>query len=174
MPATLRAHARQNRARHRKEAEDVRVELRADLTLIAPFDRALIAVARIVDEHVDRAELFVRLRHGGLDLRGVGHVQRHAQQAFARIGREVVKRRLVARSGDATPAAFEHSKHQFAAEAGRAAGDEPDGGCVPGCIGHCSSLAEGKREETTKSMVGEHAAWHTPESQVEGESIPAG
>jgi hypothetical protein len=91
MPAAFRTHSRQHGARHRKEAEGIRIELRANLVLLAFFNRRLIAVASIVDQHVDTAKLLLRERHDGVDLRGVCHVERDAQQTLARIGREIVE-----------------------------------------------------------------------------------
>ena len=69
----------QHSARHREEAEGVRVELRVDLTLAGLFDRAPATVTCIVHQHADTAEPRLGVRHSGRDLCLSGYVERDAQ-----------------------------------------------------------------------------------------------
>ena len=68
------------------------------------------------------------------DLRGLGDVERERQAPRPWcLSRELFDLALVARGDDGAPAAVEHQLGEIAPEAGRAAGDEPDGG---GGVGH--------------------------------------
>ena len=59
-PLALPAHDRQHRARHGEQAEDIGVELRADLVFLALFDGGLVAIAGIVYQHIDSPEALLR------------------------------------------------------------------------------------------------------------------
>ncbi len=126
--APLPAHHGQHGARHGEEAEDVGLELGADLLRHALLDGGQVAVAGVVHQHVDAAERPHRGLHAGLDLVVVDHVERQRERAVLAALREILDARLVARRDDGPPAAVEHQLRQFAAEAGGAAGDEPHRG----------------------------------------------
>ena len=128
MAFTSCAHAGQHRASHSEEAEHVGIELRANFRLLAFFYGRLIAVAGVVDQHIDASEF----RFGGGDSRGdlrrIRHVEIECQRAVAGSFDQGSEPCLVARSDHCAPAAREHECGEFMAEAGGASSDEPDGG----------------------------------------------
>ncbi len=79
MPGALLAQLRQNGFGEADEAEDVGLEDRHELGFGRLFDRARDAVARVIDEHIDAAEVRNRIRHRALDRGGVGDVERQRQ-----------------------------------------------------------------------------------------------
>ena len=85
----LRAHRREHELAHADEAEDVRLELRADLLERDGLDRARLAVAGVVDQHADRAVLLLHGGDGGLHRGLVGDVE----------GERAAARRLEVREG---------------------------------------------------------------------------
>ena len=79
----LRAQHGQDRLRHPQRAEEVGLHLGADLGLGQLLDHAEMAVARVVDHHVQRAEALGRLPYGGEHVRAVGDVEPQGQHGVA-------------------------------------------------------------------------------------------
>ena len=75
MAAAARPHARQHLPGQRDQSEDVGLELRPDMILLALLDRREIAVAGIVHEHVDTAEPRLCLGDRRGDVLPVGNVE---------------------------------------------------------------------------------------------------
>ena len=119
-------HARQHRLGHRDQAEHVGLELRAYLVVLALLDRGHVAVACVVDEHVDRAELRLGLLDGVGHLRRLRHVQRQSQRVVGKFGGNVLNTCSITRGDDGAAATLEDDARYLAAEACGAAGDEPD------------------------------------------------
>jgi hypothetical protein len=128
------AHVRERRPGQRDRAEVHRLHHVAEVVGLDLLDRADGAVAGVVDEHVEAAEAVERRGHRGGDLPAVGHVERHGMDAVGRGGDEVGERPGAPRRGDDAVAAGERGLHELAAEAGVAAGDEPD--AIGGWGGH--------------------------------------
>ena len=106
-------------------AEDVRLHLLAELLLAELLDEPELAVARVVDHDVQPAEVLVRLGDGCEVGLAVGHVELQRQHGVAVLRDQVVERGGVAgRRGDPV-AALQRGDRPLAAEAARAAGDEP-------------------------------------------------
>ena len=73
-------------------AEVVGVEERADLGVLALLDRGEVAVAGVVDQHVDPAEGLLGRGDRARDLGLVGDVERDGERAVAEVGDEVLRR----------------------------------------------------------------------------------
>jgi hypothetical protein len=136
-PVALRAHHRQHRLGHVDEPEHVGLEHVAHFLVVALLDGGEVAVARVVHQRVDAPEMLARLRHHVLDLLAAGHVQRQHQRAIAVAFGNVGHLRRVARGDHGAPSAREHQLGEFAAEAGGASRDQPDG---VGSIHHAQVL----------------------------------
>jgi hypothetical protein len=92
---SLLAHDRQRRLRDPEGAEEVRLQLVADVGLAQLLDEAEVAVAGVVDDDVEPAEALVRLLDG-CDVRvAVGDVEGDRQQPVAVGLDEVVEGRGV-------------------------------------------------------------------------------
>jgi hypothetical protein len=120
-----RAHARQGRADDVGQTEDVDVEDAADLVVGALLHGGEVPDAGVVDQHVDAAEVLLRGLDGLLDLRGVSHVEGQRERLLVAFD-EILDLSDVAGGDDRLVAGGEDLPGQGAAEAGRAAGDEPD------------------------------------------------
>ena len=140
-PDLLRPHERQDGAGDRGETEHVGLEHGADFFVLALFDRRQIAVAGVVDEDVDAAEFLLRLIDDRRDLRRPVDVELQGQRARRVAGDEIGDLGGIARGRGDPVAAPDQNRRQLPPEAGRAAGDEPDG-FVVGRIGH-GDLAKG-------------------------------
>jgi antitoxin VapB len=122
----LGAHDRQHRARHGREAEEICVEHRAHIGVVAFLDGREIAVAGIVDEDVDAAKpRFGRLDRG-LDLILLVDVERERKAILIMTGDNVFDLGLIARGHDDAVAALKEDDGELPTESGRAAGDEPN------------------------------------------------
>ncbi len=88
-------------------------------------DRGQIAVAGVIHQHIDLPETFIGLPDDIGDLPRYGHVQGGDQRVPGQ-GKFVQSRRVACRHDDAVAAAQQRSA-EFAAETGRATGDQPDG-----------------------------------------------
>ena len=126
-PDFWRAHDRQHRARHGREAEEIGVEHRAHVGVVAFLDRREIAVAGVVDEDIDAAEASLGRLDRGVDLLLLVDVEREREAVLVVARDNVVDLRLVARRHDDAIAALEQDDGEFPTESGRAAGDEPNG-----------------------------------------------
>ena len=118
---------------HGGEAEHIGLEHGADFGVLAFLDRRQIAVAGIVHQHVDARRTSPRRLDRGRDLRRLVHVQGQGEAGFGIRGDEIGDFCRVAGGDDHPIAGFEQGFRQFAAESGRAAGDEPD---RPGNVRH--------------------------------------
>ena len=125
MSPASRAHARQHASRQRGEAEEVGLEHRADLLVLAFLDGREIAVARVVDEDVDTAACGFGELHDALAAFGIGDIERGDVRCLRKPLRELRDRAFVARRDDAAVAAVEDTPCKLAAKARGAAGDEP-------------------------------------------------
>jgi hypothetical protein len=117
----LGAHAGEHELAHPDQPEHIRVELAADLIHRHRLDRAILAVAGVVDENADRALL---LRDGLYSLSHrplVGDVER---EQLGALGFEHRHRIRVARGCIDIPAAVGEELRRGVADARRAAGDE--------------------------------------------------
>jgi antitoxin VapB len=123
----LGAHDRQHRARHGGEAEEIGVEHRAHVGVVAFFDGREIAVAGVVDEDVDAAEAGLGRLDRCVDLILLVNIERERKAILIMTGDNVFDLRLVARRHDDTTATLEQDDGELPTESGRAAGDEPNG-----------------------------------------------
>ena len=129
-----RAHAGQHRLDRADGAEDVGVEELADGVVLALLDGGAVAVAGVVDQHVDAAEPLLGGRTAAVtwasSVTSSGRASAVSGWASARSDR-----RGVAGGDDDVVAAREDGLGEGAAEAGRAAGDEPGGHGSPASLG---------------------------------------
>ena len=146
----LSPHQRQHGAGDRGEAEHVGLEHGADVLVFALFDRRQITVAGVVDEHVDAAEFLLCRLDRRRNFGRLVDVELQRQRVGVMAGDEVGDLGRIARGGGDAVAAPDQDGREFAPEAGRAAGDEPDG-FVVGRLGH-GDLAKG--------MWGIALLWH--------------
>ena len=105
----------------------MRLEQRPDVDVVALFDCCAVAIAGVVDQHVDTAEPLLGLLHGGRDLLGFGDVERGRENPIGCGVGQVGHPCDVARGDDGVVAGADHGIGERAAESGRAAGDEPGG-----------------------------------------------
>ena len=126
--AAAGAHARQHGTGQREQAEAVDLELVADRRIVAFLDRALVAVAGVVHQHIDRAETCQRGAHRGVDLRRLRDVQVLQQHPVAVRFQPGSALGDAAAGGDHAPTVCEHAPRQRQAEPGGAARNEPDEG----------------------------------------------
>jgi hypothetical protein len=105
----------------------VRLEQGADVGVVAFFDGGAVAVAGVVDQHIDAAEPLFCLLHSGGDLFGTGDVKRKGEHTFGRALGQVGDSRDVAGGDDGVVAFANDGFGEGTAESGRAAGDEPCG-----------------------------------------------
>ena len=115
------AHAGQRRLGHGDEAEHVGFEHGAYFGILAFLDGGQVAVAGVVHEHVQAAELRLGGGDGGGDLARIVHVERQSQSAILVAGDEILHAGRVARGDDGAAAALQDGFRQFAAEARGAA-----------------------------------------------------
>ena len=88
MAAAPLTHPGQHRFRHRHRAEHVGGELALQIVHRGLLEHALVAVAGIVHQHVDRAGLPLGVGHGRGDRGVVGHVEHERMGTVARECRE--------------------------------------------------------------------------------------
>ncbi|MDQ1133964.1 hypothetical protein QE386_002559 [Pseudoxanthomonas winnipegensis] len=123
-PAPARAHVRKDRLDHRHGAEHVDLELPAQLLQRRLFQHAFVAIAGIVDQHIDRAELGLDALDDRRDRHGVGDVQHAGDGAARRQGFERVGRLRAAHRADHAMAGGQRRLGERAAEAAADTGDE--------------------------------------------------
>ena len=83
MAAAPAAHRRQHRLDHRDRAEDIHLELVDQLRQGRLFEDALMTIAGVVDQDIDRAHVCLDLAHGRVDGIEVRDVDDHPVGALA-------------------------------------------------------------------------------------------
>ena len=114
-------HRRQHELREPHCAKHVGLELAAHVVERYFLDRAVLAIARIVDENADRAEAPLDGFDRGAPRRLVGDVER---EGLAAHGAEFVERRGISRRRECLVAGGAERQRSGVADAARAAGDE--------------------------------------------------
>ena len=107
MAATLRAELRQEGARDADEAEDICFDDGKEFRFGRLFDAARDAVAGVIHEHVDAVECRDGFGGDGLDLLGLGDVEREDARGVRILFSEVGDLLGLASCGDHTSAGFE-------------------------------------------------------------------
>ena len=132
-PESAGPHCRQHRLDHIDRTEVVDIEQLSDLGVFALLDRGQIAVAGVVDQHIDSAECHLRRRDRGSDLAGVGHVESNRNGAVPELVDEVLHRIGPSRGHHHTVAVLKRCPRDLAPKAGGASGDQPTRHqCAPG------------------------------------------
>ena len=125
------AHAGQHGLDHRDRPEDVGREQRGDVRLVPFLDGGAVPVTGVVHQDVDPAEPLLALPDRRRDLSG-SVTSSATRQGRVRVGLgEIPDRVGVARGDDGVVAGVEDGLGECAAEAARAAGDEPGGHVSP-------------------------------------------
>jgi len=137
VPGAALSHRRQHRLDHGDRAEYVDLELPPQVVDRGFLQKAFVAIAGIVHQHVDGADIFLDRRDRGRDLRGVGDVKDHRVGALT----EFLEIRFVAflahgAHDDMTVA--QRRLGQCPAESGGNAGDEK---CLCICLRHGRCLS---------------------------------
>ena len=107
MAGALLAQDRQGGLGDVDDAEEVRVDLGAEVLGGDVLDRGEVGVAGVVDDDVEAAERLDRRPHGGLGGGRVGDVEGHLAEPVAVRVDEVVEQLGVSRGGDERMAGFE-------------------------------------------------------------------
>ena len=115
-PLRCARRKRQRGLRHPQRAEHVRLDLGARLLFGELLDEAEVAVAGVVDDDVQAAEVVVRLLDGGEVGVAVGDVELDRQQRFAVLLGEIVERSRVAGRGRYLVAALQRRDRPLPAE----------------------------------------------------------
>src|SRR6266540_1643078 len=122
----LLAEDREDRQRDMENAEQVRLELVAQLLLGDLLDRSEEPVARVVDDDVDPPERLVRGLHRSEHLVAVGDVEFDREDGVAVLLDQVTQSVRVAGGRCDLIATLEGGEDELAAKAFRRAGDEPN------------------------------------------------
>src|SRR6266496_157753 len=122
----LLAEDREDRLRDMENAEEVRLELVAQLLLGDLLDRSEEPVARVVDDDVDPPERLVRGLHRSEHLVAVGDVELDREDGVAVLLDQVTQSVCVAGGRCDLIATLEGGEGELAAETARRTGDEPD------------------------------------------------
>src|SRR6266568_6176555 len=122
----LLAEDREDRLRDVENAEQVRLELVAQLLLGDLLDRSEEPVARVVDDDVDPPERLVRGLHRSEHLVAVGDVELDREDGVAVLLDQVTQSVCVAGGRCDLIATLEGGEDELAAKAFRRAGDEPN------------------------------------------------
>ncbi|MNS73536.1 hypothetical protein D3C72_1069790 [compost metagenome] len=136
--AAARAHVRQHGLDQRGRTEHVHFELMAQFVQRGFFEDAFVAVAGVVDQHVDGADVGFHAGHQCIDGGGIGDVQQAAEGATRREGFEILTGGFAAHGADHAMAGQQRLLGQGAAEAAADAGDEEEAG-----YGHGQGLVAG-------------------------------
>ena len=99
-PPPLFAQQRDRRAGDVVDAPEVGLELAAEILLRCRLDRRHVGVARVVDDHVDAAEVLARLVQGVDDEGGIDDVERQREDAVSESGDQLVELLGPAGGGD--------------------------------------------------------------------------
>ena len=105
----------------------MRLEQSADIGVVAFFDGGAVTIAGVVDQHVDAAEPLLGVLGSSRDLFGICDVKRDREHTIGRGVGQVGDSRDIACGDDGVVARADDRFGEGAAEAGRAAGDEPGG-----------------------------------------------
>src|SRR6266496_2405748 len=122
----LLTEGREDRLRDMENAEQVRLELIAQLLLGDLLDRSEEPVARVVDDDVDPPERLVRGLHRSEHLVAVGDVELDREDGVAVLLDQVTQSVCVAGGRCGLIATLEGGEGELAAKAFRRAGDEPN------------------------------------------------
>src|SRR6266498_2402033 len=122
----LLAEDREDRLRDMENAEQVRLELVAQLLLGDLLDRSEEPVARVVDDDVDPPERLVRGLHRSEHLVAVGDVELNREDGVAVLLDQVTQSVRVAGGRCDLVATLEGGEDELAAKAFRRASDEPN------------------------------------------------
>ena len=150
-------HAGQHRLDHVDRAEVVGVEQRPHLGVVALLDRGQVAVAGVVDQHVDPAERLVGRGDGGGDLGAVGDVERDGDARGRRSRRRSPAPPRCAGRSPPPVAGLERGAGDLAPDAGRAAGDEPAGHLRPS-LGQPAQVRRAAVGELGRPLLRRHPA----------------
>lgn len=123
----LAAHGRQHRPGHTYQTEYVGFEHLAHGVVYPLFDSGEIAIAGVVDGHIDSPELPHRFIGGIANLGITGHVERRNERTFMMIFCNVGYLFWIACRNHGPSAAFEHEPGTFATKPSRKTGDQPNG-----------------------------------------------
>ena len=107
------------------DAEQVRLDLRAEVLEARLLDGPDVAVSGIVDQHVEPAEHLDGLAHGLVRGPRVGDVEREGEHVIAPARDEVVEGGGVAGGGDQPMPRSQHCLRKGTAQAARCAGNQP-------------------------------------------------
>ena len=121
------AHPGQHRLDHRDRAEELGFEQCADVGVVTFLDGRAVAVAGVVDQHVDATELLFGLADSVGDLGGVSDVEGKWEDAVCIVNGKVGDLPDVAGGDDCIVTRGDNSLGQGATQSGRAPGDEPSG-----------------------------------------------
>jgi hypothetical protein len=109
MAATPLAHSGQYRLDHCDGPEDVGGELALEIVHGGLLQHALMAITRIIDQHVDRAALPLGFDDGSWDSFEIGHVQHDRMGATGRERREGLGVSLPPHGADHMMSRLEHA-----------------------------------------------------------------
>src|ERR1700760_4231678 len=157
---------RKRSLRHPQRAEQVGFDLSAGLLLGGLLDHSEVAVARVVHDDVELAEMIPRLADRRENSSPVGHVERQRLEGLRVLRRQVVGRVRVAGGAHDPVAAGECGGGPLTAETARCASDEPRSWCHGGTP-YLSALLGGRylawaRWATTASADGSAEAGFWP------------
>ena len=137
--------------------EELRLEQCADIGVVTFLDGRAVAVAGVVDQNVDTAELLFGLTDRVSDLCGVSDVEGECEDAVCVVNGEVGDLPDVAGGDDCVVACGNDGLGQGAAESGRASGDEPGGHVIVPSAGVADRVAVGHlshRAECSSRRIG--------------------
>jgi len=112
MPATEVQHG----PGHREQSKHVDVKLPANLVFLAFLSCGLVAIASIVDQHIDTAEVAFSGSNSGSDLASVSDVEIKRQSPVTGIAHKLDYTSLVARGHGDPPAFGQYGPNQLFAE----------------------------------------------------------
>ncbi len=157
----LLAQERERRLGDPESAEEVRVQLIAGLLLGQLLDHPVLAVTRVVDDHVEPPEVIVRALHRREARRAVGHVELQREERVAVRSRELVERPNVARRARHAVSALERRRRPRASKPAVTRGpcDEPRlARHAAHCMGRALRGSEPCSEQDPSRSVRERAA----------------
>ena len=135
MSAAAHAHTGEHVADQRREAEEIGFEHVAKFLVFAFLNGGQITIPCVVDQHVDAAKGLLSGGNGKPDLGVAGDVELQSNRGLWIPRDDVLDLGGIARRNHGTVAVLQHGPGQRPAQAGRTAGDEPDGGRLEIC-GH--------------------------------------
>jgi len=124
--APAAAHAGQHRLDHGHGAKHIDLELADQLGQRRFLEDALVTIAGVVDQHVDRSHVLLDPPHGRRDVLEVSHVEDHGSGALAVHGLECRPVVLAPHRADHGVAGAQRRFGEGAAQARAGAGDQED------------------------------------------------